>query len=444
MPTVLRGAAVGVLALAVFAYLVRNLGNAWDFETFYYAATALRQGLDPYRMEALTFVAGKPVVLPFLYPPAALALFIPFTLLPLGSAVLLWLGLKVAGAAVLVALWRGTFLRGISVPVLLLVAIFGFNAAMLWDLETGNVTVLEQLLLWLAFACYVRDRRWAFAVLVAVASIFKLFPIVFLGLLFVPAKRPAPGWGPALAGLGLFAALLSVPPTLALEWVRGLLGGLPATRPFGEVNPSALGILDILIGPCRWTTGRWSTGAGNRLPLNGAPDTALVLWVVYCVGLLASSRGLLRRLWVRQDASQRIVMGSVAFALLSPRMMAYSYLLLVVPALVLGRGLFRRRGARVVALGLVIVQGLYHYLSRTMPLAWPLAPYAVSVVLMNLSFLLAHGLWWTADRSRGAAAPGAGPRAGPGKARSRPPATRGRPRGSTRLSPPPASATIRA
>jgi len=225
---ILEGAAIALLMLAVARYIARSLGGAWDFETFYWAAAALSRGLDPYRTETLGAVAGKPVVLPFLYPPATLALFIPLTWLPLHAAMALWLALKLALATALVALWRRVFLPGTSLPLVVAVAVFGYNAAMLWDLETGNVSILEQFLLWLAFACYVRERRLAFAALVAFASMFKLLPIVFLGLLFVPSRHSERRAGPALIGLGLFAAIVLLPSVAGLPWAHGFPGRFPA------------------------------------------------------------------------------------------------------------------------------------------------------------------------------------------------------------------------
>ena len=187
-----------LLVGAIAAFLIRKAGVPSDFQTFYYAALAELRGLDPYRLESLQAVAGKSVVLPFLYPPVTLALFAPFTALPIAMAGLFWLGLKLAMAAFLIVIWRRWFLPDTSLALLVLVASFGFNGSLLWDLTTGNISVPEQLLLWAAFACYVEERRRWFTALVAIASVFKLLPIALLGLLLVPSKRHRPSTGLAL------------------------------------------------------------------------------------------------------------------------------------------------------------------------------------------------------------------------------------------------------
>ncbi len=402
----LEAAGLVVLMLDVAAYLARNARFAWDFETFYYAASALRRGLDPYRLNSLSAVAGKEVTLPFLYPPATLALFVPFTWLPIKTAVMVWLGVKLGLLAALLTVWRNAFLREASPLLSLVVAFYGFHAALLWDLRTGNVTVLEQLLLWLAFARYVQDRRKSFAILVAVASTFKLLPIAFLGLLLVPSKRHGPSPRLMLAGLALFAVLVFLPSLLHVEWARGFLHNLPAERPNGEGNPCALGIFDMLL-------------VGAPPSFGGVPDPAVVLWATYCAILLVSSRETLRRAWDRKDPRWWVVIGSTLFVVLSPRMMIYSYFLLAVPTLLLVRRLFGRSRDQALALTLVVAQGVT---AQWIPprISWPITeglPPPLALALMNLSFLLVLGTWVILLRTEG-------PERGQRRHEGRPPGTR--------------------
>ena len=372
---------IGVVLLVVAAYLLPRLGTAWDFDTFYYAATALRRGLDPYRLDVLSAVAGKHVPLPFLYPPVALALFVPFTWLSLHTATLVWLGLKLVFAIALITLWWRVFLRGTSLLLLLVVACFGFNAAMVMDLRTGNVSILEELLLWIAFGYYVQDRRWQFAFFIAIASIFKLLPIAFLALLLVPSKRQGPSLRPALAGLGLFAAIAFLPSLLGVWWARGFLTDAPTQRPYGEFNPCALGFFDMLLDPDRASPGE-------------ASGIALLMWAIFCAALLVSSWGALRGAWRRKDALEWVVIGSFLFALLSPRMMMYSYALLVAPTLLLARGIFPRVRDRAITLSLVTVQGAVRTLLRA-DFLWVVTglPFALVLGLANLPFFVTLGLW---------------------------------------------------
>jgi hypothetical protein len=236
--------AVGLALVMLVRYMAPRAGYAWDFDTFYYAAAAYRQGLDPYRLESLAAVAGKHVPLPFLYPPAALAMFAPFAALPLATATVAWLALKLALCVALVALWSRAFLPVTGLVTLVLASVFAFNAALVMDLRSGNVAIIEGLALWIAFACYVRDRRWPFAILVAVAASLKLLPIAFLALLLVPSRQARPAPGLLLAGLGLFGAIAFLPAAWGASWPAVLFAGAPAVRPHGEFNPCALGMFD--------------------------------------------------------------------------------------------------------------------------------------------------------------------------------------------------------
>ena len=381
----------GLLVVAIAGYLVRGAGNPLDFYTYYYAATAEVLGLDPYRLESLWAIAKKSVP-PFYYPPVTFALFVPFTRLPMAAAAQVWLGLKLAMAASLIVVWKRWFLRDTSVALIVLVAFFGFNGAMLWDLSTGNVSVLEQLLLWSAFACYLQERRLWFVVLVVLASVFKLLPITFLGLLLVPSKRHRQSYGLAAAGCAAFAAIVLLPGWLGLKWAHGFVPSLPTERPLGEIAPSALGLLETWLGPVQWSAGLWQTGAGFRNLETHTLDWALVLCVAFIAILLFVGRSWLRQIKSRQDPALSVAVVSLAFALISPRMMAYSYILLGAPALLLVRRFFPR-WAQAIAITLVVVQGIFLYLRVMTPLRLPMAPYAVSVLLMNLSFLVALGLW---------------------------------------------------
>ncbi|HET7497344.1 MAG TPA: glycosyltransferase family 87 protein, partial [Candidatus Eisenbacteria bacterium] len=168
-------AAVALVALAAAgAYAWSGAGKPWDFETYYFAGAALRAGLNPYSLEDLTRLAHRTVTLPFLYPPATLALFAPMSLMPRTVAEGVWLGFNVFLVACLAWLWRRQFLRGGDPFRLLVVLALGFDLSAVSGLCTGNVALLEIAILWIALAAYGRGRDALAGYLIALASIFKL------------------------------------------------------------------------------------------------------------------------------------------------------------------------------------------------------------------------------------------------------------------------------
>lgn len=401
---VLRGLLVaGVLGL-LLALALRTVPTSarrpWDFETYWYAATAATQGVSPYDTDRLARLAQRPVGMPFIYPPVTLPLLVPLTLLPIERAAQVWFATKVLLLVPLVLLWRRYFLPRASIVLLGGVAIFGFNGACIWDLRSGNVAIIEQLLLWAGIAAFAIERRRLFAGCVLTAALFKLFPIAFLTLLLVPSRRSEPQWKLAGGALALFACLVFVPTLAGFPWARGFLGNVPAERPWGLVNPSALGLIDTLLGD-------------HTTPLTRPPFKALAVWIAYLAALVVLSIPTLGRLWRQRNPRECALAGAILYALLVPRMMVYSYLLVLVPVLVLIAPIASRVGGLPIVAGLVTAQAVLRpILGLSYRGTWS----------ANLSFLILLGFWlvYLSVGGRHAPAP-----ASPPRARRHGPSTRG-------------------
>jgi hypothetical protein len=352
-------AGIGALLVAAAVFVARSLGRDSDFQVFHAAATAAAGGLDPYDLADLSRAAGRTIELPFLYPSASLALFAPFARLPLALAERLWLVLQIGAAVALLVRWRRDFVPRTGLFLFVLVALFGFDAALLWDLRVRNVALIEAWLLWTAFAGFVADRPARFAVLVALAASFKLLPIVFLGLLLVPAppsaashravshRSPIPPRQThvkvAIAGLASFAALIGLPVAFGPAWAREFATRFASERPYGEINPSSLGLIDQVLAP-------WSaTGAGSIM--------AVALWAAWSIALIVASRGFLVRIARDGDRRELVMLAALLFTLLTPRMMVYSYVLMVAPALWLIPRLDLPRALQVALWIAILLQG---------------------------------------------------------------------------------------
>jgi hypothetical protein len=366
-----RVALAVALAGVATLYVAIGASNPWDFRTYYDAACAWRAHLNPYDLSALSAVAGKSVELPFVYPPVALAPFLPLSLLPLAAAGAFWGSFKVGVLLGLLGRWRREFLREIPIEAFVGVALFGFNAAILWDLRTGNVAIVEAFLLWVGFLSYVRARTLRSACFIAAASVFKVLPVAFLGLLLVGPSTAKKKVLAVLLGIALLAALFLLTWPLTVEWARALAHTLAVERPTGEVNPSALGVIDGILGEKRRA---WA------LPLFG---------LYACVIALAALPAL-RRLRETGSPEDWVIVAITLWTLLSPRVMIYSYVLMVVPALLVVRYAISIPWARSLGYFLFMGQGLVRLLPGRPPEVLAEGPFILSLAVFAVLVVRIH------------------------------------------------------
>lgn len=185
---------LGVAALCVF-YLIWSVypiatdsqKYQWDFKTYYYASVAYRQGKNPYDTHTISEIAGEKLF-SFAYPPFTLLFFQIFGLFEYHTAHYLYLILKLVMISATVLIW----FRIMKKPDLhfLLFALIGFNSAVLHDLAAGNISVIEQFLIWLGIYFLLEKKIKIFSLFVIAASIFKITPIFLLALaLFQDTKN---------------------------------------------------------------------------------------------------------------------------------------------------------------------------------------------------------------------------------------------------------------
>ena len=308
--------------------------SQWDFRTYYQAVHSLAAGGTPYGPihphSALTGEGG------FQYPPLTLFLFQWTLLFSLAGAKLIWLGAKLAAVGMLAWIWRRDFERVNAGWLVALFIALGFNAAVLRDLVSGNISTFEQLGLWFAFGLLVRERPYAAATVLACVAQFKLLPIAFLAL--IPLVRPRDGWKSFVAGGAVFSGLLM----LNLEWSATLTHqylSLFANDNLhmderGIINPSSLSLFRDVLDLTSYAPG---------LPYNRVSGTIAYGIYLGMLGLMVSWVWLNRRAALRQAEPRLLVyLGCALFAIGMPRMKDYSYILMLVPALFVFRDLTRR------------------------------------------------------------------------------------------------------
>ncbi|MEP7028719.1 MAG: glycosyltransferase 87 family protein [Candidatus Eisenbacteria bacterium] len=360
----------GGLAVAGYTGFMaaRGVRLQWDFRVYLAAAQAAHAGLDPYVVENLVRVSGRPVPLAFLYPPAALLSFLALAAMPQPVALALWMSFKLLLLAGLVVLWKRVFVQDAGWFPLALVAVFGSNAAALWDLRSGNVALVEAALIWSALACFVAGRRRGFAALIVIAAVCKLAPALFLLLLLVPTsgQRARPKLlAAALAALG---AIVFVPMWMgpAATW-RGFLGASYGAFPVNEANPSALGFLVERFG--------------------GVTPAVVALWLAYLAALALLLARPLRRLARERDACAWAIAAVAIYLAAHPRPMAYGWVLGGGALVALIRAAAPGGLARAGLVALVLAQGVLWAFQQ--PWTGTLAGYMPVILLLALAALAA-------------------------------------------------------
>lgn len=323
-------ALVWLLAALPILQIVRFPGiSHWDFRVYYSAAMTYERGLDPYDYDQREKVFPAPEM-EFFYPPATLHLFRPLASLPYEVASLLWLGFKLSALALLLLVWHRKFEPLNPRFPMVLFFLLAFSSALYRDLTTGNITIPEQLVLWLGFS-FLLDRRYlAFALCVAIAAQFKLQPVVFLGLLLFVDGRPR--WleaGAGLAGfLGLFSLNFLLEPGLTrsfLSRISTMEGNLDERGPF---NPSLLAFVQDGIDLA-------FKGLHGLVPhVDRMIYAAAVLGVaaLCCHRLRADREGR-----PAPDAKTLVYVACLAFCVVVPRMKDYAYVICLIPALAILR-----------------------------------------------------------------------------------------------------------
>lgn len=373
----MRTALIALLSLFVVWILAEIAFNPdqrqWDFRTYYYAAATQASGGNPYDVNELNHHSNGLTVLPFIYPPPALTFFRPLASLPFVSAYYLWLALKILLAAGLIHIWRKNLLGEKDGLVFALFMLLAFGATFYIDFVTGNVTIIEQALLWLAIVMLLRGKPLEFCIALILASAFKLTPIVFVLLLPLLKVRKAREYLIGTVAASVAAAALSyfLSP---VAWSR-FFAQISAADEAGSLgNPSALAL-------CRDITSsvadKWATVLPDAIPV------AIYLAGVVVI-LLVALRALRR---IRQSSPPDtdliiVFLFCLTFALIMPRFKTYSFMLLLPPAWYV-----IRHSANLTAFGF-----LFALLALSASTPFPVSPY-LRMFWMYYPLLLSFLIW---------------------------------------------------
>jgi hypothetical protein len=356
------GRAAGLLAAfallkSVVAIVRHPTEYQYDLSAYYYGPLVMSLGGDPYDRTVLERIAGAGVQW-FVYPPITVHLFRPLSLLPWSVTYYGLLALKLLALCALLALWRRRFIGEQQFPAFAALCVFGFGSSLLRDLNAGNISIFEQLAIWVGIAALLDRKPLVFGVVVALVGQFKLLPLGLLVLLILPR----PYWKQAAAAVGVAGVLLGlnllVYPDLTGRFLRSAAG----FDQRGENNPATLAAVRDL----------FDTLPGYHTATTLADELSYLFFVTCVAG--ATLWGILARPRPQGDANERLTIGFIctAFGLAVPRFKLYSYLLLLVPAWLLLAG---TRSRAVLAIGVIALVVSSNYVADLLPLLrgyWPL------------------------------------------------------------------------
>lgn len=314
-----------MFCLYVLGEIATNIEmRQWDFRSYYYAAEIDADGGIPYNLHELNRRAGEETVLPFMYPPITLPFFRLFAAMSFDTAYYVWFVFKLLLAAVLILIWRRYLFPTVDHDLFAWFMLLGFGATVYIDLVTGNITMLEQVLIWAGLVALLRERLAVFAVTIVLASLFKFTPMLFLLLLPLLYKRR--GWMWAVGSAAAFVVVLGASYFVDTESWRAFLTTVPmADEPGRMGNPSTLSLARDAVAITSMKTG---------VVLGSA--VAYVLYAIIAVFVVGLSVQHVRSSGAAQRTDWPIIaiyLACLVFALIMPRFKTYSFILVVPPAL---------------------------------------------------------------------------------------------------------------
>lgn len=236
-----------VLGLALWNWIGRSPGWAYDFRAYWEAALRLVATSSPYQAETLAgpFRLAPPFRLGpdelYMYSPVLALLFVPLTSMGEAAAVIVWLAIHVIAMGLTCAL--------MPIPRHLRVAVFGvaaLSAPVLRDLDLGNVSLLVTLLAVLVWRWL--DRPAAGVALAVSLAVRPTMALIGAWWLLRGMWRPV-AWTAAAGIVAVLASLVWLRPEVWLQYPT-VLGNVRDIT--GVPNNLDLGSAVLLIGGPTW------------------------------------------------------------------------------------------------------------------------------------------------------------------------------------------------
>ncbi len=299
---------VSCVWIVFLAYLVIQSNSfGWDLHVYQQAASRLKDGLDPFDDDFRVRIGSQTARLPFIYPPLTLYPFMALASVSKQFAYLTWLVIDLFALWSLNRIWCRSFLGTNLDGRWAAFQLLAFNASVYTCFATGNIALLEALVIFLAMEALLAKKDFRCASWILLASLFKIVPILLLAFLIWKGgenrvRAAAYGFLGFLVFAGANFALL---PKLSIEFFYSALA-----RSDNRINnPSLLAFFDDL---------------SIRAPiLNGR-----ILYLAAVSVVLVVSYNALKQ-WKLPPANEHLLFAMLTLSILLPRFMIYSYMQLI-------------------------------------------------------------------------------------------------------------------
>lgn len=307
------------------AKVATNPTFLWDFKMYHSAAKVFFDGGNYYDGELIKEKGGRP---PYPYSPYGIYFLLFWGLFSFEKAALLWVGLKVGLLMVLFWIWKKIFYdyfderySWILFCLFLVWALRAFNRSIYMDFRAGNISIIEEFLIWsgILFLLY-RGRYILFGLCLIAASVFKFLPIILIGLVLIVGtgkmKNRIKQLGIiCLIGLVIWGAGLLIMPFEFGEWFSFLRSASFMPREGGIINPAVLPFIRQIIG-----------NSGNAYDL-----ILYFLWIslVIFISYLVSKHILKIDLSSLEKRKYLFLLWCLAYPIVMPRFKDYTFIFLL-------------------------------------------------------------------------------------------------------------------
>jgi len=301
-----------IIALSLYGirFLTRMPADfQWDFRIYFDSARTFLSGATPYDTH-------PGVSWEYTYLPMSLWVFVPFASMSFESARAIWIIFQAAAIVTLIFLWRIQFLRDEGDGLFYIFCLFAYNATLYINIRSGNVALMEQLLIWLAFLFFLKRRYALFCFFLIIASVFKGLPLFFLLLLWLTDSKQKHFY--FFGALSMFAVILGLNYALAPKLMMGFIEN--ALGHTGFASTSNRYLIEGLFNALQSWTGV------NTPEIIRANTFGVVAGGVTVIALGLSSK------LKKMDARVGVFFACMTYALIIPNLGDYAYMLFIVPA----------------------------------------------------------------------------------------------------------------